>query len=249
MIPKIFHFIYGLKPRPQRLHLIHYVCIRSCIAINKPDKIFFYYEQEPIGRYWQRIKSEVVPIEVAPLKMLHGKKLGYAHQADFIRVEMLNKYGGVYADLDTIFVNEMPKDLYGCEFVMGREDPSDPYAGLGNALIMASKNSHFGKLWEENIHKEFDGSWNNHSIRYPLRLSKEFPESIHIEPQRSFYKHSWTKDGLHNIYVNVDNDLNGVYSMHLWEHLSWEYINRINEEYVKNIDSTYTLLARPYLDQ
>lgn len=248
MIPNIFHFIFGLKPTPQRFHLIHYICLESCIKINNPDKIFFYFEQEPYGKYWEKIRGKLSLVRVNPIKILNGKKLGYAHKSDFIRLEMLNRHGGIYADMDTIFIKKMPLRMYGYDFVMGEEDLSDPYAGLGNALMMAKEQSFFGISWEKNIRKEFDGSWNNHSIRYPLRLSKEYPDSIHIEPQRSFYKHIWTETGLSNIFADIDNDLEGVYSLHLWEHLSWhKYIEKIDEEYIKNVDNTYNILARKYL--
>lgn len=248
MIPNIFHFIFGLKPYPQKLHLIHYICLKSCIEVNKPKEIFFYYEKEPYGKYWNSIKNFLNLVEVKPIKILKGKKLGYAHQSDFIRLEMLNKYGGIYADMDTIFVNKFPETMLENEFIMGQEDISQPYAGLGNAIIMAKKQSYFGKKWYEHIYDEFDGSWNNHSIIYPLKLSKKYPNSIHVESQKSFYKHIWTDEGLKNIFVNVDNDLKDVFSLHLWEHIGWQnHIKKINEEYIKNVDSTYNILARRYI--
>lgn len=248
MIPNTFHFIFGLKPTPQKLHLVHYICLRSCMEVNKPDKIYFYYEQEPYGKYWEKIREHLCLVKVSPQKVINGKKLGYAHQSDFIRLEMLNRHGGIYADMDSIFVEKIPQAMREKPFVMGLEDLSDSFAGLGNAIIMAEAQSLFGTIWEKNIVKEFDGSWNNHSILYPLRLSKEFPDAIKIEPQKSFYKHIWSEEGLKNIFVNVDNDLDGVYSLHLWEHLCWhEYIEKINEDYIREVDSTYNVLARKYI--
>jgi len=248
MIPNVFHFIFGLKSVPQKLHLVHYLCLKSCIDVNNPDKIFFYYEKEPYGKYWEKIKNELELVKVQPIRILNGKKIGYAHQSDFIRLAVLNKYGGIYADIDTIFIEKMPKWLFEKDFVMGLEDLTDPYAGLGNAIIMAKAGSFFGTMWEKNIRSQFDGSWNNHSILYPLKLSKEYPKSIHIEPQTSFYKHIWSKTGLKNIFVDIDDNLNGVYSLHLWEHLCWqEYIKKIDEDYVMNVDTTYNILARKYI--
>lgn len=248
MIPNIFHFIFGLKPTRQKFHLVYYVCLASCIKINNPEKIFFYYEQEPYGKYWEKIKDNLELVKVRPIKMLNGRKLGYAHQADFIRLEMLNKYGGIYADMDTIFVRKFSKKMFEKDFVMGLEDLSDPFAGLGNAIMMAKKQSFFGLKWGRNIFREFDGSWNNHSIRYPLRLSKRYPDKIHVEPRNSFYKYIWDEEGLRSIFRDIDRNLDGVYSIHLWEHLCWhEYIKKINEEYVRKNDNTYNILARKYL--
>lgn len=229
------------------MHLIHYICIMSCLEVNNPDYIFFYYEREPYGKYWDLIKNKINAVQVQPIKMLNGKKLGYAHQSDFIRVEILNEFGGVYADLDTIFVNKIPKELFKKDFVMGQEDLSQPFAGLGNAVIMAKKHSFFGQMWQNGIYDAFNGSWNNHSIIFPHKLSKRFKNDIHIEPQISFYKHIWTDLGLKNIFVDSDLDFKDVYSIHLWEHLAWQdYILKINEESINLIDNTYNILARTY---
>ena len=50
------------------------------------------------------------------------KKYRYAHLADFIRLVKLFECGGVYADIDTIFVNKLPDRLFQQNFVIGKEN-------------------------------------------------------------------------------------------------------------------------------
>ena len=62
-IPRQFHFVFGLRDRPEPLHLVHYLCLASCLRVNRPDRIFFYCGHEPTGRYWRLIEPHVTILE------------------------------------------------------------------------------------------------------------------------------------------------------------------------------------------
>src|SRR5262249_44901279 len=235
-IPNQFHFVFGLKEQREPFHLVFYLCLESCIRINNPERIFFYYHYEPHGRYWDLIKPKVTLIKVElpepVLKFNYKDRLvnryKYAHHSDFIRLEKVVEAGGIYADMDTIFVNRIPDELYKKSFVLGMEQ--DVYCArserlkhsLCNAFIMSERDSEFGRLWIAEMGKAFDGSWSNHSCLLPQRLSETHPHLIHVEPSKSFYKHMWSREGLHTLLEGCDRDFTGVISMHLWNHLWWE---------------------------
>ncbi len=272
LIPNQFHFIFGLEKQKQPFHLCHYLCIESCFQVNLPDKIYFYYHYQPYGKYWELAKKRIIPEKIGLNRFVsryrygfrnrHCKKYGYAHQSDFIRLENLIERGGIYADIDTIFVHKIPKTLFSQPFVLGRE--KDVYCfktkqfkpSLCNALIMAQKRSDFAIIWLKNMEKEFDGSWSEHSTFLPQRLSQEYPSLIYLEPARSFYKHMWTREGIHTLLEGCDRDYQGVLSMHLWSHLWWSkerqdfsdfHQGRLTERYIREIDTTYNLVARRFL--
>ena len=271
MIPRIFHFIFGLQTKPQQLHLIHYLCLQSCFAVNRPEKVFFYCHREPVGRYWSLIKHrlEIVFVELAPevLACNYGDRFIadnflYAHHSDFLRVECLNRHGGVYADLDTLFVNEMPEYLYQKPFVLGVEPPvldrstGEFFPSICNAVMMSEKGSEFGRRLRESMPQALDGTWSNHSCLLAYRLSREMPEDLHVEPERSFYKHRSTPDGINTLLLGCDTDMHGVYSMHLWAHLWWSrwrrdfskfHAGKMTESFIRSADTTYTLAARRFL--
>ena len=104
--------------------------------------------------------------------------------------------------------------------------------------------------------KAFDGAWSSHSTLLPQQLSEQYPNLIHIEPSRTFYKHMWTREGIHTLLKGYDPDYSGMVSMHLWSHLWWSKRRRdfsafhaglLDEEYIRNVDTTYNMVARKYL--
>ena len=73
-----------------------------------------------------------------------------AHRADIWRVEILNKYGGVYIDTDAIFVNRPSEHLRGYDAV-GMYDWTDwypPFPNLFfNGVMMGKPGAPFWKLF------------------------------------------------------------------------------------------------------
>ncbi|MBW8010746.1 MAG: glycosyl transferase [Chloroflexi bacterium] len=269
-IPKIFHFVFGLKKQTRRFHLVFYLCLESCLQINQPDAIYFYYHYEPFGPYWDLIKDKLTLVKVDLVDFIkqydyynnYKKQFNYAHQSDFMRLDKLLEHGGVYADIDTLFVNPIPDHLYQQSFVLGQENDildeitKEFRPSLCNALIMSEPGAKFGRRWQQEIHNAFDGTWSRHSTLLPYQISQEDPSSIHIEPVQSFYKHLWTEEGMSDIFERNDPDLDGVISIHLWSHLWWSRYRRditnfhqglLTEAYILNTESTYALAARQFL--
>ena len=272
-IPKIFHFVYGLKPQTTPFPLYHYLCLESCRKVNKPDKIYFYYKYLPHGTYWDLIKPHLTLQKVDlndfisnfryPLKHRFCSKYRYAHHSDFIRLEKLLKHGGVYADIDTIFVNPLPEKLFDHDFVIGREDDiidqnsCQQKQSLCNAFMMAKPQSEFCRLYLEKMQDNFDGSWSSHSTLLPCKLAQQNPKIVHIEGTKSFYSFMWTKNDLNELFKKqYEGSWEGIYNIHMWAHL-WASVKRLdfsnfherllNERFIRNADTTYNMLARKYL--
>jgi len=271
-IPNQFLFVYGLRCQDEPFHISHYFCIESCFQINHPDRILFFYEHEPWGPWWELVKPRLTLMRISTNPRSYGIRYGwrnrdcrryqYAHVADFIRLEKLLEFGGVYADIDTIFVHPVPPELWTKPFVLGREKDvvcrttGRPLQSLCNAFIMSPPNAEFGRCWLEAMPKAFDGSWSNHSTILPQNLSQKMPHSIHIEPSRTFYPYMWSKCDLYTLLEGCQQDTTGISSIHLWSHLWWEsnrqdfsvfHHGLMTESHVRHVDTTYNLLARPFL--
>lgn len=269
-IPNQFHFVFGLKPQLEPLHLVFYLCLESCRRVNQPDTIFFYYHYEPHGAYWDLIKPHLTLVRVElPEFVTHYRyrdrrvaRYRYAHHSDVVRLQELLSRGGVYADIDTLFLQPLHPSLFDHSFVLGRErDVLNPSTGalepsLCNALIMAERDAPFGRFWLDAIESAFDGQWSSHSCSLPHRLSQHHPELIHIEPPVSFYKFMWQREDLHTLLEGLASDLNGAYSIHLWNHLWWEesrtdfssfHGRLLTEQFIAEHDTTYNVAARPFL--
>ncbi|WP_206598656.1 glycosyltransferase [Rufibacter ruber] len=250
---------------------MYYLCLASCLEVNKPDAIYFHYKNLPYGPWWDLIKPFLTLHQVEENDFIRSfqyedkqiETFRYAHLADIVRLEVLLKHGGVYADMDTLFVHELPAEFYEKPCVMGREkvnwqEPAAAKAGgsLCNAWILAEKDSSFIKLWLERTYQEFDGSWSAHSTFLPYRLSQENPALIHVEPERSFFFFDWSKKGIRDLFERKETKLEGIYSMHLWNHLWWSpsrtdftYFNhlRLTPNYVAFAPTTFASIAKRFL--
>lgn len=269
-IPNQCHFVFGLKRQREPFHLAFYLCLESCCRVVRPDRIFFYCRHLPFGPWWDLVRDrvEIVPVEPVPLveqcayKQRAIRKYVHAHHADFIRLEQVVERGGIYADIDTIFVNPIPAHLTEHPFVLGREpDIRDEVTGtmkpsICNAFIMSEPGAEFGRLWLDEMPRAFNGSWSEHSTLLPHRLAELHPSLVHVEPQRTFYKHLWTRAGLEMLLRGCDRDFEGVVSMHLWSHLWWSRRRRafsdfhaglLTDDFIRNVDTTYNIVARPFL--
>lgn len=275
-IPHEFHFIFGLRPQSEPFHLVHYLCLESCRRINGPTAINFHYRHLPYGEWWDRI---------CPYLRLHrilGATAGfdatryetsdegrliaqagwtYAHEADFLRLRILLAQGGIYADMDTLFVRRYPDEWRAYEFLMG-EEPAIPgengllKPSLCNAVMFAQPNARFARSWLSQMDGAFDGTWSRHSCQEAARLWREMPDAVRVGPASWFYKHAATPRGVRALIEELDRDVRGVYSLHLWAHLWWDewrtdfsrvHAGTVTEAYVRNVDTTYNVLARAFL--
>jgi glycosyl transferase-like sugar-binding protein len=270
-VPNIFHFVFGLKPQTEPFHLMHYLCLASCIYVNKPDKVMFHCQNEPWGEFWDRIRPELTILPVKPDPFVSSfrynnpemERLRYAHLADLARLEIMVAHGGVYADMDTLFVSRLPASFFERSFIMSLE-PADWSAAareaggsLCNAWMMGEPGALFAREWLARIYDSFDGSWSAHSTLLPFRLSREHPEWIHVEPQRSFFHFDFTQSGVRNIFERRVRNLNNIFSIHLWSHNWWDArvedyfgffrAKRLTPAYVRHANTTYAAIARQFL--
>jgi Glycosyltransferase sugar-binding region containing DXD motif len=269
-IPNVYHFVFGLKPQKEPFHLMHFLCLASCIGVNKPDAVMFHCQNEPWGEYWDRIRPQLTLVPVKPDPFVSSFEyrdanigsLRYAHLADIARLEILVEHGGIYADMDTLFVAPLPETLFHQSFVMGLEtadwSAAAKQAGgsLCNAWMMSEPRAPFAREWLARTYESFDGSWSAHSTLLPFRLSQDHPDWIHVEPARSFFHFDYYPAGLRNIFKRRAHDLEGVCSMHLWSHCWWDartrntarfHAGRLTPAYVRHADTTYASIARPFL--
>jgi hypothetical protein len=270
-VPPIVHFVFGLAPQTEPFHLVHYVALESCRRVLTPAQIMLHYKHLPFGVYWDRIRPELTLHEVDTVPQVLAADYGeglvperyrYAHHADFVRLDALIEHGGVYADIDTLFLRPFPDELYDAPFVIGEEDPvRDEHTGesrpsLCNAMLVSRRGSTFAKEWRARMGTALDGSWSNHSGFLARELADELSSDVRVEPARTFFPAPCTPAGLAALFEHDDLDTAGACSIHLWSHLWWEPGRRdftaihggmFTDAYVRSVDTTYNRLARPFL--
>jgi hypothetical protein len=268
-IPNIFHFVFGLREQTEEFHLMYYLCLVSCLEVNRPDAVHFHYHHEPHGPWWERIKSRLVLRRIDPeqfVEQYHYADPGiavfrYAHLADFARLRILLEEGGIYADIDSLFLRPFPREWLNRSFILGHEKVptgAGQDGSLCNAWIASRPGAEFCRHWLEGMDKAFDGSWSNHSTLLPYRLSQTYPHLLDIEPASAFYALDWTPQGIDDLLLRSVELPDSAYSLHLWNHLWFDerrldfshfHAGRLNIDYVAFADTTYARHARCFLPE
>jgi len=277
-----FHFIFGLREQTEPFHIAHYLALESCRQLNAPPRIHFHYRNEPFGPWWQRIKPHLTlrPVVARPAgfeparyaateegRVIERCGWTYAHEADFIRLQVLHDEGGIYADMDTLFVRPYPDftdfaDITQSGFAMGEEQAHINARGIAepslcNAVLITPRaGSHFAALWLERMAQDFDGTWSKHSCQAAARLQCDEPSSLSILPRRYFFHYGSEKADLRRLFIEAEDTPLEVYSMHLWSHLWWDtwrddfsdfHHNALTEQHIRTVDTTYNRIARRFL--
>lgn len=269
-IPRTAHFVFGLRPQVEPFHLVHHLAIASCAAVVAPERIVVHCHELPYGFYWDLTRPLVELERIEPVASVVEfpyddpvvRRYSYAHQADVVRLDVLADHGGLYADIDTLFVHPPAAELWDAPAVIGREaDVVDPRTGsarpsLSNALVMAEPRAAFVSRWREQIEGALDGSWSAHSCFLADDLARAHPDDVRIEPERTFHPFPPTREGLHRLLDSRETDLDGVVSIHLAAHLWWEesrrdfspvHAQQIDEAWIRSATTTYALAARRFL--
>ena len=270
MIPNEYHFVFGLRPQTEPFHLAHHLCLASCLAVNRPAAVHVHCLHRPWGPLWDLLLPRITVVPIAPERLRQDLRspdpaiapFTYAHQADFLRLEILLAHGGIYADMDTLFLRPVPEGMRDADCVMGHErmDAGVPAAAAGgslcNAMIMARPGAGFLALWLARMRDEFDGSWSRHSTFLPYRLSQEHPGLIRVEPEETFFALDWTPDGIADLFERSVDLPPSALSLHLWAHLWWDEGRRdwsrfsgrrLTPAYVRHAETTYARHARAFL--
>ena len=249
-IPNIIHYIFGLTKQKEEFYFVYYLSILSNYLINQPDIIYFHYQYEPYGYWWEKAKKYIKLnfINVNGLSWGAKKIIKYAHKADKIRLEILYKYGGVYMDIDTITYKPY-KDLLDYDFVIGIQDENygiEKITLYCNAILLAKKNNIFLKKWIDEYEKHFiPNGWCEASIHLPHKiyemLSYDEKLNMKILDKKSFYYPSYYE--VDKIFEHENLIDENLLTLHLWNSYSEKYYKNINNfNWSFNNNSLYSLL-------
>lgn len=98
-VPNIVHLVWFYYPKRQIFRFHQVICMLSIRKFIKPDKILFWYDMEPSGRWWHYIKGLLSNILLmvqrrAPNKIFQHRIRVPEHKADIARLEAVIAFGG-----------------------------------------------------------------------------------------------------------------------------------------------------------
>ncbi|KAI8140422.1 hypothetical protein BJV82DRAFT_671498 [Fennellomyces sp. T-0311] len=246
-IPKIVHFIHGLKGPDPTLDLAHYIAIKAAHDVIQPDKIYLHYHYQPTGDLFERARPMLTLRKVPLIDNIFGRKVQhFAHRADIVRLEVLREFGGIYFDLD-LFALKPIDHLLDEEFVMAQEG-QDGSVGLCNAMMMSRPNSRFVQRYYAS-YATFDmDQWNYHSVVLPGKLARHFQDEISILDYKAFFWPLWDSVGLRTLYLEKSYDFTANLGSHIWESPANKHLMKdVTEETILNVDNSLYCKLRPFL--
>lgn len=251
MIPKNIHFIYltDEKLNCRTFTFSNYISIKS-FRVNHPTfNIYVHYNRDLVNNvWWSKSKQYATFVKIDDVDIsLDGAKY-IEHKTDILRLKILNKFGGIYVDCDTICVKPFDKFL-DKKCVMGQEVYEYKFNGLCNAVVISEPNGVFINKWI-NEYKDFNSDvWNQFSTQTPNMLSKLFPEEISIEPHWTFFKFTWGTDDISELYYKNDlSKLDNICSIHLWSSKTYQitqHMSNINN--ILETNSLFNHVCRKYI--
>ena len=245
VIPKLVHIVWFNQTNRTELRFHHLMTLLSVTRFIKPRTIIFHGDSMPTGKWWDYFiqKSNTTSTKVkhspatAPTEIFGHPIKVYEHQTDIVRHEILLKYGGIYTDLDVIFVKSLDS-LLCYDMVMGEELKG----WLTNGIMLAKRQAPFLKEWYRAYKKNFnDYVWNLNSVVLPGMIWKIHPEMIHVE-HNSMNHPTWESSGMQQLYGEGDlYDWSNNYCVHLWYR---KYDIDLDPETIKPLNTTVGQLFR-----
>ena len=260
MIPNVVFFLFGFTPdyAGKSFSLVHYLAVKSAREVNHPDAIYLYCKYEPSGMWWEMTRPYVQLVQLDPPTHICGRPLCHpAHQADVVRLQLLQQFGGIYLDIDVICVKPLTHLLHH-PFVLGQQGISGA-EGLCNAIILSEKDAFFARKWLEGFDPQrsywqgfrstgIDDYWCELSVEYPAFLAGVYPDAIWIEPHDSFHWPLYYEPHLARLFKEKGAAFPNALCHHLWETLSWgPYLRDMSITDILETDAYFHALARRFL--
>lgn len=253
-VPPFFHFFHGFHDchRAADFPFYAYIAIRSALHFNPGWIAFLYCPTEPTGPNWERIKSQVDLKIVGPFDYFRRSRLFRGdHKADALRLNVINRIGGICLDTDTITQRSF-EDLRSVDFCMGVQAAgwtSPPT--LNNAVMIGRASAGFSTRWLR-YYDGFrsigqDGLGEYYSFTLPTRLMQEFPETISVLGYRAFFYPLWYTAGdvlFLDSGQKYRSALSEAYCFNLWSKKTGKALASVNDDFIRNSRSIYAEIAR-----
>ena len=269
-IPKVVHFIWGLKEgkgQHARFGFMEYLSIRAALIALKPEKVIIHYATlDESGEWFSRIKPNITLVHHHPSNdsvLRNAQSWQAAHKADVLRLDILRREGGIYLDLDVVALRPFDAILSSPrDAILGHEGGNR--AGMANAVIVARKDSSFIKRWIKTYDSFSTREWNYHSVILPKKMAGEFPDEICGLSPTAFFWPTWTYKHIEYMHAELTKEeaeqvkeevrrnegalVEGQLAYHAWSQMAWgKYLRYLDEARVREVDTRFNIMMRRFL--
>tara|TARA_Y100000385_G_C12996931_1_gene595336 strand:+ start:312 stop:1067 length:756 start_codon:yes stop_codon:yes gene_type:complete len=199
-IPNILHFILDVEKNVYPFLFSYYLSIYSAYLLNKPKKIYIWYNHLPLGSWWDetlKLKNIELKKYDVPTNFYNKKIVEPEHKKDFIKLNILYNYGGVYMDLESVSLKSY-RDILLNNTVMIQKSDKELYSGF----IATKPKSDFLKLWLKEYKEKFKTfETNKCSEKIPLKIAAKNPFKLLV---------------LSNEYINVSSKNKDIFEKNFY---------------------------------
>lgn len=258
-VPNIVHMIYFKGPKSREFSYINYLAVRAAKEVQKPDKLYLYYNEEPEGNsFWAAAKQYATLVKMDAPAEYEGVSLHDwpQYQADVVRLQKLYDEGGIYLDTDAILTKPlnpfMKKDLTMCGHVAGvSKEAGHDVDSIPVSTIIARPKSEFIKIWLERLADGLKSNiWAWHAVDLPVKIYKERCDLLALQEMSTFLPFDFNDDRIltadgdeADLYVN---SLEPTYTIHMWESVWVDKNKMVTPEFVRKSKSPFAKLFRKY---
>ena len=219
--------------------------LKSAKLHGKPDELRFYYNGKlPVGPNFNEARKFVDHFEKVevPTEIFGNKIENLSHAKDVFQLEILQKYGGVFIDMDVIVLKDLRHLYQSNNFVMGRQKNGN----LVSAFVASKKDSFFLDAWYKSYTTFDDKVWSYHSGIIPRRLAANYSNEIKVLTAEEFAIPGFDNDGFQMAFLDREYNYSSNYATHLWSHMAGSsYLqNKLTENKIVSLDNSLFCLIR-----
>jgi hypothetical protein len=219
-IPNIVHYVQLLKNPDSNLTLGFeaFLSVYAASLYYKPNHIYIHTDApdsvlehaisaggEPWQRWTRRISTipgvSFMPVAAPNYTTSRGQQVQIIeHKSDFVRMEVVHKYGGIYLDFDVHPLRDI-RVLRNAGFanVVGRERNG----GINNGVWLSQPRTAMLQLWMRDAPIVYDGRWTTHSVELLTKIAERLvwtPGEVLIMDEKAFAPTSWVLESVQNLF-------------------------------------------------
>jgi hypothetical protein len=203
-IPNIVHLIW-FGDEYKSLKFIEYLSIKSILNVLKPDKLKIHGDNQPRSEeLWNELardpRTEWVHMQRPLIRYSQNlTESPIQHIADIARLEVMYNEGGIYSDMDIIWVRPLDKYRYYDVELVASNDITSYCNEFPNSIqigaFLAPPRSNFIKKWLKGYEKYhyFPGDYVAISMCEPYKVYEKNPSKVLIDNRlQMIYFNGWS---------------------------------------------------------
>ena len=240
----LVHFLGGFEF--ENFTLSSFLAVKAAKINGKASKIYFHYHKlEPEGDWFEKAKQFIDKIIPVPSSFILERT--DAPMTDYVRLKILQEYGGIYLDLD-VFVLKDLTSFWNASFVIAN-DKSTGTELVSNSFIATFKNNSFITTWMSFFTSTHTPDSDYYCCRLPQMLLRRNQNVISLKSD-TFYEPSKDHMGLKDAFLDKFFEYDKNYATKLWENSNGKkFLKNLTLDKILMIDNSIFCRFRTLIDK